>query len=510
MRVLLVVMMTAGFAAGQGKDCTAEGTVVNALTGNPIAHAQVIVARDQGASTDGGGKWRIAGLPCDVKRFTVSHAGFLDVTAEAGLIRMTQEAAVFGKVLDDVGDPIAGAEVRIFNSVVQRGKRVMGGSVSVNANAAGEYRTAPLAAGRYILCARSSKVTYPVGGGGHIAYGESCYPAAPSAGAGNALGIEAGQEIHQDFHVPSVPGVHVRGTVTGVPAGARIEASLVNGPLSIANGPVTGQASQILKGGTFDFAGVLPGAYVVEGLALVDGASRLANAAVDVGASDVEGVALTFVASVTVDAIMRAASGKLPDDLRLNVSLIPSDPGLYVGIPERDSSENKLEWSAIAPGKYRIDATSPPEPWYIQSVSLDGHDVRGEEFIIGPSSGPIEIALGDDGGNLEGSVADANGKPVSAQIMLLRGNLPPLQARSEADGSHQGSLQEGGRFKMSGIPPGDYLAYAFDDSRMVEYAEPDWMRQHAGPGVPVTMAPGGTATVSLVRTVMVRTTMAPR
>jgi hypothetical protein len=76
--------------------------------------------------------------------------------------------------------------------------------------------------------------------------------------------------------------------------------------------------------------------------------------------------------------------------------------------------------------------------------------------------------------------------------MLLRGNLSPLQARSEADGS----------FKISTVPPGDYLAYAFDDVRMVEYAEPDWMRQHAGPGVPVTIAPGSTATVSLVRMIM--------
>jgi len=476
MRVLLIAMMMAGFAAGQGKDCTAEGTVMSALTGTPIAHAQVVAGKDNGASTDSAGRWRIAAIPCDVKRFTVSHAGFLDVTVEAGSIRMTPEAAVFGKVLDDAGDPIAGAEVRIFKSVVQHGKRVMGSYGSVNANAAGEYRASSLAAGSYMLCARSSRVTYPVGGGGPVAYGETCSPALP---------MEAAQERREDFHLPAVPGVHVRGTVTGVPAGARIE-------VSIANGPVTGQASQIVKGGTFDFAGVLPGAYVVEGLALVDGSSRLANAEVNVGASDVEGVALTFVASVTVDAVIRAASGKLPDDFRLNVNLIPSDPGFYVGIPERDSSENKLEWSAIAPGKYRIDAISPAEPWYVQSVGLDGRDVRGEEFTIGPSSGPIEIALGDDGGSLKGSVADADGKPVSAQIMLLRGNLPPLQARSEADGS----------FKIGTVPPGDYLAYAFDDVRMVEYAEPDWMRQHAGPGVSVTVAPGGSATVSLVRMIM--------
>jgi len=37
MRVLLIAMMMAGFAAGQAKDCTAEGTVMNALTGSPVS-----------------------------------------------------------------------------------------------------------------------------------------------------------------------------------------------------------------------------------------------------------------------------------------------------------------------------------------------------------------------------------------------------------------------------------------------------------------------------------------
>jgi hypothetical protein len=52
---------------------------------------------------------------------------------------------------------------------------------------------------------------------------------------------------------------------------------------------------------------------------------------------------------------------------------------------------------------------------------------------------------------------------------------------------------------MTSVPPGDYLAYAFDDTRNVEYAEPEWIRLNAGAGVPVSIAPGSSATVSLVR-----------
>jgi Carboxypeptidase regulatory-like domain len=492
MRCFAIVFVTVSFAYGQTpglvKDCAADGTVVNSLTGDPIAHAQVVAGNDHGAATDTSGGWNIARLPCTATPFTVEHAGFLAATTGPGIpardvrIRLTPEAAVVGKVLDEAGDPVTGAEVQIFDSVVKQGRRVMRESTSVNTNTAGEYRIGLLPPGRYIFCARSSKVTYPLGGGSHIAYGESCYPSPPSVDAGNALRMEAGQEVHADFRLPAVPGVHVRGTVAGVPEGSRVV-------VQIANAPEARQPSQIAKDNSFDFAGVVPGSYVIEGLAMVDGKSRFASAAVNLGSSDADGVALTFVPSVTVTGVVRFSGGKVPDDLKLNVSLIPSDLGSYAGHPDWDSTHASFIYRDISPGKYRVNTNSPPDPYYIESVKLHGRDALGGELTITGSTGPIEILIGDDGGKLEGSVADAGGKPAPGQIMLLRGSLPPQTSQSG----------ENGRFAISNVPPGDYLAYAFDDSRNVEYAEPEWMRLNAGAGVPVSIQPGSSAAIALVQ-----------
>ncbi|MGD1071245.1 MAG: carboxypeptidase-like regulatory domain-containing protein [Bryobacteraceae bacterium] len=470
MRFFPIAILTAGFAAAQPHDCTANGTVVNALTGVAITHAQVVALPERGASTDATGAWSIAGLPCGGARFTVNHAGFLEATGNAGEIRMTSEAVISGTVFDEAGDAIAKAEVQLLNSVVKQGRRVMSGSASVNANTAGAYRIGQLRAGRYMVCARSSQVTYPMGGGSHIPYGEICSPAFP---------LQAGEEHREDFHLPAVPGVHVRGTIFGAPSGAHIVVEI-------------GKVSEIAHDGKFDLAGVVPGSYTIEGLAVLDGATRFAAARIDVGAADVEGVELTFVPSVEVTGTVRYARGKLPESLKVNANLIPSDPGFYAGMPEWDASDSAFGWSALPPGKYRVTVNVGPDPYYIQSVSLEGREIRGEELTITGSTGPIEVAVADDGGQLEGSVADADGKPAAAEILLLRGNLPPLQARSGEDG----------RFTMVNVPPGDYLAYAFDDSRNVEYAEPEWMRLNAGLGAPVSIAPWGSATVSLVRTVM--------
>jgi hypothetical protein len=491
MRFCAIVFISARFAFGQTAapvNCAIDGIVVNALSGEPVQHAQVVAGPDHGASTDAAGRWTVASLPCNAAYITVDRAGFLETTdsrrtpAHDVRIRLTPEAAVFGKVLDEAGDPIAGAEVQVFDSVVKQGRRVMRQSTSVNVNGAGEYRIGRLAAGRYIFCAHSSRVTYPVGGGNHLAYGKSCYPASSTAGAGSALRMEAGSEARADFHLPAVPGVHVRGTISGVPEGARIV-------VQIADAPVAKLPSQIALNNRFDFAGVVPGSYAIEGLAMADGKSRFAGATVNVGSSDVEGVVLAFVSSINVTGVLRFTGGKLPDSLTLNVVLIPSDPGSWAGEPEWDATRTSFVYSAIAPGKYRVNASAPPAPYYIDSVRLHGREVTGEELALTESTGPIEVLLRDDCGRLDGSVADADGKPAPAQIMLLRGNLPPETGRSGEDG----------RFTMANLPPGDYVAYAFDDARNVEYAEPEWMQVNANSGVPVNILPGSSSAAALVR-----------
>jgi hypothetical protein len=52
---------------------------------------------------------------------------------------------------------------------------------------------------------------------------------------------------------------------------------------------------------------------------------------------------------------------------------------------------------------------------------------------------------------------------------------------------------------MENLPPGEYQAYAFDDARNAEYAEPGWMESHAGTPVSVTIRAGASADVRLIR-----------
>ena len=50
---------------------------------------------------------------------------------------------------------------------------------------------------------------------------------------------------------------------------------------------------------------------------------------------------------------------------------------------------------------------------------------------------------------------------------------------------------------MNNLPPGDYSAYAFEDARDVEYADPSWMQSNAAAPVKVTVEANSKPTILL-------------
>jgi hypothetical protein len=156
------------------------------------------------------------------------------------------------------------------------------------------------------------------------------------------------------------------------------------------------------------------------------------------------------------------------------------------GLAGWDDTRTAFTVTDVVPGNYRLDF-APPAPFYMKSATLGGRDIAGSDVTIGPGAGAIEVILSDDGGKVEGDVS-ADDAPAAAWIFLERDGAPLRNARTDANG----------HFKIENVPPGDYKVYAWDDQTKVEYANPDWMQRN-GKAVAVSVGPGQTAQVTLVR-----------
>jgi hypothetical protein len=212
---------------------------------------------------------------------------------------------------------------------------------------------------------------------------------------------------------------------------------------------------------------------------------------VEVGSSDVDGVAVQFEPGLTLNGVVRVESQSQqngpPPQIPLNFT--PAEGAIGPGGQLKWSDDHQsFTISGLLPGAYRLD-TFPLGRYYIKSARLGAQDLLQGDVQVSPGAGTIEILLRDDTGSLEGDVVDSSGQPVSAGILLLRKDGRPVNAMAPP----------GGHFKLQSVAPGDYTAYAWDKVNEVQYADTDWMRRYAGSGVAVTIQPGQNAQVKLTQ-----------
>ncbi len=485
-------------------DCAADGTVVNAITGEPIARARVNVQAGEAAystATDSSGRWALTGMACANAALQVTRPGFLQNVPNGragGAFRslplvsgspvhdlkteLIPQSVAFGRVLDDQGDPVTGAQVTVFGSRVVDGRSRFQQAGTGTTNDLGDYRIANLPRGKYILCAHVNQQNGPAQTASQTIPADTCYPGPLEGGAASATDLPAGREAKVDFTMNQMLPVHVRGVITGLPEGRGSGINLVKRGL---NSDIGISLPGEVRDGKFDFR-VPPGSYMLTADYFEAGKRLTARVPVDVGSSDIDNVVVHLDTGFTVTGAVQAVSQSgqaAPPQFAIN--LRPSEPVNGTGQLKWDTDHKSFAINDMVPGSYRLDVF-PPQPFYVKSATLAGQDIVNNEIPISQAAGPVEIALRDDGGSVEGDVVDASSQPVAAGIMLLRGIIRVAAAQAQANG----------HFKLRNVAPGDYTICAWDEANDVEYANPDWMRRY-GSGVSVTVAAGQNQQVKL-------------
>jgi hypothetical protein len=470
-------------------DCAIDGSVVNALTGEPVvrAHVGVMSPSAGSTSTDSSGKWSLSNAACTMALLVATRPGFLQQNKTAGLlvsgspmhevkIELTPQSVLYGKVADDQGDPVNSVQLHLLAARVLDGRIRFQQEGSASTNDLGEYRIAGLRKGRYFLCATTMNGIQTVSFAA-----TTCYPGPVDGGNAGAMEVTAGHEMKVDFTLNQAARVHVRGTVSGLPDGRGVGINLA----PRANGAaIGGTASSPLRDGRFDFA-VASGSYMLMADYFEGGKHLFARVPLDVGASDIDNVAVTMQTGFSVTGTVRiqTQSQQPARKLQFGVTLRPSDSTLPPGQVKWDTNGTSFSFADLMPGSYRLESF-PPAPFYVRSATLGGQDILSGEFTVSAGAGPIEIVLSDDGGSIEGDVVNADGQPVSGGVMALRNGRAVI-------------VPANGHFKLQNLAPGDYKAYAWDDSSQVPYADADWMGRYAGAGTDVSVASGQSAQVKL-------------
>jgi hypothetical protein len=395
-------------------------------------------------------------------------------------------AIITGHVLDELGDPAEDVSVAVMRSLVVAGRRrlVSAGRNSMT-NDNGEFRLFGLAPGTYYVSATlRSGIAANVESDDHSGYAPTYYPSTASAGEAQRLTLGVGQTLNDiDVTLVSARVARINGTAVDSQgrslAGAMVIVTQRN---SGTLGGIMNFAAIIRPDGGFSASGLPPGDYslTVNIQARPGEVPESATTQITLAGRDVDGVQLVGVKPSTLTGRIvltdpSAAQTLQTDRLRLAAPPKNPDEGPNAGGSGRVNDD--LTFEIKTPPGLRIVTTASPTPgWTTKAVRVNGIDVTEAGIEVRPNEdlGGIEIELTNRLTNLSGVVTNGRGDTVADYTAVV---FPQDRERwvGSARSLRSARPDQDGRFKIAGLPAGDYYAIAVDSIEPGDASDPDYL-----------------------------------
>ena len=345
------------------------------------------------------------------------------------------------------------------------------------------------------------------------------YPGVADAGQAAILEVRPADELSGvDFKIARQQLYKIRGRVIDSrigqpPATANMtfsSQSLTGGGFSTGGGP---NQNYTPATGIFEYRDIAPGSYVI-GATVPDptapGASPFtsvlprAQAAVTVLNADVENVVLTIVPTLSLPGRFSIDGPELSTLTgldRIRVQLRPSVDGIlstnfFVAQAQSQTvnTDGTFKVDNVSAGEFRVSVTALPPGYYVKEVRLDQTDVLDQPMhFSGTVTGPLDVVIGANGGQIDGTVVNDKQKPMAAiQVVLI-----PSRGTNRIDLYKTAGTDDKGHFTMRGITPGDYKIYAWEAIEQFAWFDSDLMRQFEQRGKFIHIAEGSKEPVDL-------------
>ena len=499
-----------------------RGTVINAVTRQPIPRALVHSADDRYATmTDSDGQFEFTPPPGTQIWLLARRPGFLGdrnngraIETSSGseiTIPLTPEAIIKGRVSTSTGDTLPRIGVQLLARQIRDGFARWTTAGMVQTKSDGSFRFADLASGSYKVMTHESLDRDPaiaIPGAQSFGFPPVYFPAATDFSGGATIDLTAGQTFVADLTVTDQPYYPVKIPVAGADMNGGMDVRVT---LQGRSGP---GYSLGYNASTQKIEGSLPnGSYTVRAFRYgPDSASGEVN--LRVAGAPAEGSALTLTRSssvtINVQEVFTQNDQEGPSfggttdfhqphgpQSYLYPRLEPADDFAHWGggavRPQNNPNDNSIVLENVLPGRYWLRWNTGRG--YVASASMGGIDLLHQPFEVASGSNiPIEITLRDDTATLQGTLSNLSSPAGTSQAWIYCVPLPdsPGQFPETSLGSSDG------KFSLTGIAPGTYRVLAFASPQPdLPYRDPGAMRAYEAKGQLVQLTAGQSASVQL-------------
>lgn len=522
-----------------------SGTLVDAITGQPIAHARVAVApvtqRDNFTTiiTAEDGRFSFSNIAPGKYALTAQARGYLlqsfnqhdqysssivvgpNLESTDLVFRLPPEGSISGIITDEAGEPVRDAQVLLYLTGVAFGSEGTRLRSRTTTNDEGTYHFGHLAPGRYLIAVAASPwyaqhpwhrqqptavsgvagtISGPISsfqtfGGGHgvseaepdttpldVAYPVTFYSGATEPSGASPIVLGRGEKATADLNLQPVPALRIVVNLDEPDPARRIG-------LMVQRRVLDGPPVQVQTGyhnvapGRMEIVGIPAGHYTLKNYPTTNGPAEWGNA------RDIDVSGNTEIDStqgrqyVTITATFQLDSGKLPSQAYLSLS----DKKTRENFNERVSSTGDIQFKqGVPPGSYEVSLGNAPD-LYIKSISSPGASVRGRTLEV-RSAASLKLTIGVAHGEaVVTGTALREGKPLAGALIVLvpadpvHNHVLFRRDQSDSDGS----------FRLNEVVPGKYTALAIENGWDLEWMNPDVLKSYLAQGVPIEAQQNG-------------------
>lgn len=493
----------------------------------------------RGMLTDDRGAFELTGLPAGRYTVNVSKSGFVSLSygqrrpLQPGTplqlsdgqqlkgvdFSLPRGSVITGTVLDDDGDMMPGVDVRVLRYQFQQGERRLVPAGNGQTDDRGQYRVWGLMPGDYYVSATARNNIFNFGGRGlgplqgpgrgsgagpggrggaaggneeeQLAYAPTYFPGVGSADEAKAVTIGLGQEVVGiNFNLLLVHTSRITGRVTN-PDGSAASGGNVNLGSESGRAPLGGNLGGRITGeGSFSIANVPPGRYVLRARGMPAGAARgrgqgiadplYGSLPLSVNGQDIDTVTVQLAAGATISGTIVLPPGQAQPDAptQMRVTAPAVDPDAFGG-PASNASVDKdgrFTLTGVPEGPHLIRVNGGLRGMTLKSVTVGGREVTDAPIQVrsGQRLTDVTIALTDKVSQLEGMVTNAQNAPASEYTMLV---FPTDSSLWHAQSRQIQTTRpdQTGKFRIRGLPPGDYFLVAVDPAEPGEWFDPAYL-----------------------------------
>ena len=510
---------------GSSCPCTLQGTVVDSISGAPVRGALVESSNDTGSArgtlTDSQGAFQFEGLPAGSVSLMATKPGFLTSspvpylkkfsTFQVGpavppaLIKLTPTGVIYGRVVDDHGDPLENFEVQLVRRAPSDGTpflftQLLGAHQPFVTDDRGNFRIPDLPPAAYfVLVGPAGRETYrsqdtPV----PLGYSRVFYPGVTDLASASPLKVFAGRETQTNFVLNAKPLVYIAGSIVGYSPGSQVGLSVAETfkPAETADVHLDQQT------GLFQTRLLPPGSYNLSAAATdsqsldVSTATRTASQLVKAD-SNVSGLRLVLRPCVNISVNIHGLSLEEETE-RVMIFMHARGQGAgrqAMGLRAQDKAgmpPGDMHFVCVLSGTYWIEASDygPNHAFYVESISSGSMDLLANDLVVGSSASisPIEVVFRKGAATLSGTVNIASSSHGALVCVIPPSPRKfPLFQIAENDGS----------FQFLNLSPGTYRIAVVDTLIDPDPGNQELMKKLSSISKEVSLAEGQSVSLTL-------------